>query len=82
MSKQTALQWLGYELNTSLFYDISPDMWEKVNKLFKQALQMEREQIVDAWNGGDYAYFYSKETGRDFVDGDEYYEERFGGQDE
>jgi hypothetical protein len=47
---------------------------------YQECKKLEREQIVDAWNGGDYAYFYSKETGRDFEDGDDYYEQRFGGQ--
>jgi hypothetical protein len=49
---------------------------------YDELIEMEREQIVDAWNGGDYAYFYSKETGRDFADGKEYYNETYGGQDE
>ena len=40
-----------------------------------QAKQMEKEQLVKAWNDGDYAYFYSKETGRDFDNGEEYYNE-------
>ena len=76
MSKQTAVQWLIEQL------DLKKSMYFKTHKIIDQALQMEREQIVDAWNGGDYAYFYSKETGRDFEDGDDYYEQRFGGQDE
>ena len=49
-----------------------------------EALEMEKQQIIDAWNGGDYAYFYSKETGRDFADGNEYYNDTYGskGSDE
>jgi len=65
MVKQTAVEWLGYELNTSLFYDISPELWEKVNKVFEQALQMEREQIIDAaerWKGTYFAEQYYKQT--------------------
>jgi hypothetical protein len=47
------------------------DMIKKaVNKLEK-----EKEQIVKAWEDGDYAYFYSKETGRDFDNGEEYYKD-------
>lgn len=73
-TKQTAVQILVESMTTSdrSFY----------SKEIAIALQMEREQIVDAWNSGDYEYFYSKETGRDFEDGDDYYEQRFGGQDE
>ena len=79
MSKQTALQWLGYELNTKLFYDITPELWEQVNEIFKQALQMEREQIIEACNSqkNDYRGMptYNKS-------GEQYYNETYGGQDE
>ena len=70
-TKQTAVRWLGYELNTKLFYDISPELWEQVNQIFNQALQMEREQIIDAaerWKGTNFA--------------EQYYEQTYGGQDE
>ena len=39
------------------------------------SLEKEKEQIVKAWEDGDYAYFYSKETGRDFDNGEEYYKD-------
>ena len=73
MSKQTALQWLL-------------EQWPILESqlptaIINNALQMERQQIIDAWNDGDYAYFYSIK-GKEFEDGDEYYEEKFGGQDE
>jgi len=42
-----------------------------------EAKEMHKQEIIDAWNGGDYAHFYSKETGRDFADGSEYYQETF-----
>jgi hypothetical protein len=73
MSKQTAVEWL---------LERWPILQSQLpSSIIKQALEMEREQIVDAWNDGDYAYFYSIE-GKEFEDGDEYYEEKFGGQDE
>lgn len=52
MKKQTAVEFLGYELNVKLFYDISPELWEQVNEIFKQAKAMEKEQIVDAYDAG------------------------------
>ena len=52
MKKQTAVEWLGYELNTKLFYNITPELWEQVNAIFEQAKAMEREQIEDAWMDG------------------------------
>ena len=71
--KHTAVEWLYLQsANKKL------DLFDLL-----EAKGMEKEQIVDAWNGGDYAYFYSKETGRDFADGEEYYKETYkGGQDE
>jgi hypothetical protein len=77
--KQTAVEWLGLELNM-IFHNITPELWEEVELKFQQAKQMEEEQIVNAWNGGDYAYYYSKETGRDFEDGEDYYNEVYGGE--
>jgi hypothetical protein len=71
--KQTALQWLL-------------EQWPILESqlptaIINNALQMERQQIIDAWNDGDYAYFYSIE-GKEFEDGDEYYEEKFGCKNE
>jgi hypothetical protein len=49
MEKQTALEWLVYRLDIILPLDIE---WDKLEKLFKQAKQMEMEQITDAWEDG------------------------------
>ena len=76
MKKQTAVEWLGYELNTKLFYNITPELWEQVNAIFEQAKAMEREQIVDAyWNGStdlskDKAIEYAKEFYMETYGGD------------
>jgi len=48
MKKQTAVEFLGHELNVKLFYNISPELWEQVNEVFKQAKAMEKEQIEKA----------------------------------
>jgi len=40
-------------------------------------LEKEKEQITKAWDDGDYAYFYNKETGRDFENGEEYYKQTY-----
>jgi hypothetical protein len=52
MKNQTAVEFLGHELNVKLFYDISPELWEQVNEIFKQAKAMEKEQIVEAYSNG------------------------------
>ena len=54
--------------------DVSDYMELKV-----QAKQMNRNEIAQAFDNGDYNYFYSKKTGNDFHDGQEYYEELYGG---
>lgn len=77
--KETAVQWFYEKIKSHFEHD--GDLLETLIFTMSIAKQMEREQIVDAWNDGDYAYFYSIE-GKDFEDGDEYYEEKFGGQDE
>jgi hypothetical protein len=88
--KQTAVQWFMDELekkgkavtdHTKLTTTITIPLYD-MSKLYRNAIQMEKEQIVDAWNGGDFSYFSSKETGRDFADGEQYYNEVYGGGDE
>jgi hypothetical protein len=74
MNKQTAVQWLYDELFHCLHRE---EVCDLVYKLEQKVKEMERQQIVDAWNDGDYAYFYSIE-GKEFEDGDEYYTEKFG----
>ena len=78
--KQTAVEWLVEKLNQcEPFYSYALSLTYKhhIDELIEQAKEMEKKQIEDAWNGGDYAYFYSKETGRDFADGEQYYNETY-----
>jgi len=70
--KQTAVQWLEYMYINGENYSV-----EAVMEWFKQAKQIEKEQIVNAWDDGDYCYFYSKETGNNFENGEEYYNENY-----
>jgi hypothetical protein len=44
-------------------------------QIFEQAKQMEKEQIAQAWDDGNYNYFYNKKNGVDFEDGTQYYNE-------
>jgi hypothetical protein len=80
MSKQTAVQWLKEKL-PSLFVDDNNGFY---SKLFEQAIQMEREQIVEAFKiGSDKGY----DCALDYITHEEcdeqnYYNETYGGQDE
>ena len=47
--QQTVVEWLIYKLDIILPLDIE---WDKLEKSFKQAKQMEMEQITDAWEDG------------------------------
>ena len=79
MSKQTAVKWLKEKL-PSLFVDDNNGFY---SKLFNHALEMEREQIIDA-------YYYDPNCDEIKDDGELYYKEtfgekfgeKFGGQDE
>jgi hypothetical protein len=69
----TSIEWLEEQLNP----DMKTMQGNIIQDLLEQAKEMHKQEIIDAWNGGDYAYFYSKETGRDFADGNDYYAETF-----
>jgi hypothetical protein len=78
MSKQTAVQFLiekiDFDANVRCF---SKDEWKEI---FEQAMQMEKEQIVDAYtecwmNDGGNGFHKVKEA-------ESYYNETYGGQDE
>jgi hypothetical protein len=42
-------------------------------------LSVEKEQIIKAFDDGDYNYHYSRKTGNDFENGQEYFKELYGG---
>jgi hypothetical protein len=66
--QQTAVEWLQ---SIELERDLTLADW-------KQAKEMEKEQIAKAFDDGDYNYHYSRKTGNDFEDGKEYYQEVYG----
>jgi len=64
MEKQTAVEWLNSEverLTTKAGIHLS---WEMMDSIIRQAKQMEKEQIIDAYNNGDNrsAELYYNET--------------------
>ncbi len=72
MSKMTAVQWLVEQINP---YGVSVHQ-----DLFEQALQMEREQIQDAfYHGVDIDAF---NVNNKWTEAEKYYEQTHGGQDE
>lgn len=70
---KTAVDWLV----DHLYLVIPNEERNFLEGMRKEALEKEKEQIVKAWEDGDYAYFYSKETGRDFDNGEDYFNEKY-----
>jgi hypothetical protein len=88
MKKQTAVEFLGHELNVKLFYDISPELWEQVNEIFKQAKAMEKQQSIsdycegfkasgEGWNG-EYGLKDMLDVAGE-IDAEDYYNKTYGG---
>ena len=50
MKKQTAVIWLQEALEQTI---LTPEQIMQTIGLFVQALEMEKEQIIDAWKNGD-----------------------------
>lgn len=44
---------------------------------YEQAKEMEKKIIAQAFEDGDYNYFYNHQNGREFLNGIEYYNEKF-----
>jgi len=50
--KQTAVEFLEKELNELLV--LFSTKWDKVNKAIEQAKELEKQQIIDAWDDGGF----------------------------
>ena len=46
--------------------------------IIDKAKEMQKNQIAKAFDDGDYNYHYSRKTGNDFEDGQEYFNELYG----
>ena len=76
-NKQTAVDWLIEDLGEYFPWGIGG-----IEYLIKQAKEMEKKQIIKAFDDGDYNYHYSKKTGNDFENGEEYFEELYGNKND
>ena len=80
MAQQTAVKWLIEQLSEKQpngFYVI--DTLEDVKRVFKQAKQMEKEQIMNAFSvGDDCGYrFAITEDSQQFNSAEQYYNETY-----
>ena len=69
----TAVEWLQIKMATSQ----TEEMVENINVWFAKAKKIEKKIIAQAFEDGDYNYFYSKKTDKEFENGLEYYNEKF-----
>lgn len=66
-NKQTVVEWLIEQLQAPCRGIPS--------HIIEQAKEMFAKQIAQAWDDGNYNYFYNKKNGVDFEDGTQYYNE-------
>jgi hypothetical protein len=76
--KQTAVD-LMFQRAMFLLPMGSIDARQSLKETYQQAKEMEKEQIAKAFDDGDYNYHYSRKTGNDFENGEEYFKELYGG---
>ena len=69
-NKQTAVEWLFEQFENGDMYNV-----EDAQRIKHQALVMEKLQIVDAFNSGDFMHHYKIDIDKD---GYEYYNETYG----
>lgn len=75
-TKQTAVQWLKDKL-FELEIKIDSKTHEETFFLFEQAKQMEKEQLLEAYNDGA-IMSYTLSFKEPFVKGEQYYNETYG----
>jgi uncharacterized protein YvpB len=78
MKDKTALQWLVEQMINQGYFDCNkPLTFTNLDHLQHQAMQMEREQIMDAWNSCGESIMTEE-----FDNAEQYYNETYGGQNE
>jgi HEPN domain-containing protein len=74
--KQTAVEWLEFEINRRGPKEDNPPQWLK--ELYKQAKEMEKQQIMKAWIDGNYNIDSNGNPSENYSISDEkYYNETF-----
>jgi hypothetical protein len=74
--QQTAVEWLFGQIPGACKSS------KGAHDALEQAKEMEKQQIAKSFDDGDYNYHYSRKTGNDFEDGQEYYNEVYGGDEQ
>jgi len=69
--KQTAIEWLVKTINYQIDY-IPIKHWDSIRDIIQEAKEMEKEQIIDAYNIGSY------DTSEKQFRPEQYYNETYG----
>jgi 1,2-phenylacetyl-CoA epoxidase catalytic subunit len=72
--QQTAIEWLWNQLPEILPFTVDTETAVKLQKAYKQAKEMEKERIINAWKAGDGKY----DKVADKL-AKQYYEQKYGG---
>jgi len=72
--QQTSVEWLLNAIETKNGEEFS----SYYSEFIEQAKEMNRKEIAKAFDDGECNYFYSRKTGNDFTDGEEYFNELYG----
>jgi hypothetical protein len=75
MSKQTAVEWLEWQINLGLSE-------RGLISAIKEAKQMEKEQIEEAWDEGQECEYQYHINAAPKYNSETFYNETYGGQDE
>jgi hypothetical protein len=75
MSKQTAVEWLGHEIN-KIYTEVPDQLFYDIALLLQKAKEMEREQIRIAYMEGAFEKMRHLD-GKEFMMPTEYYNETF-----
>jgi hypothetical protein len=70
MAKQTAVDWLADKLDELIPF-VNKKTAINFNKLVKQAKEMEKQQMMDAWQDA------IKDTNYNILDGEDYYNKTY-----
>jgi hypothetical protein len=73
----TAVEQFWKDVQDILPSSVDTETGIKLVRAYDNAKEMEKQIIAQAFEDGEYNYFYSKKTGEEFENGIEYYNETF-----
>ena len=78
---KTAIEQMMEDLHDTFprFFNVHSLEGRVFMRMATKYLIVEKEQIIKAFDDGDYNYHYSRKTGNDFENGEEYFKELYGG---